>query len=303
MFRAITLFLFPAALWLAGGCGETASPAPRVDPALAFRLAVETAAVGSRPSGSAVLARQAEWLAATAKEFGATETRVETFNADTPQGEITFRNVTATVPGRDSSRFVLIGCHYDTKKMLSDTRFVGANDGASGVGALLAMIKAARSAPRPPPLTLRFVFFDGEECLYDYGPNDGLHGSRHYATQLEKNGELQACRAMILLDMVGDRDLKFTLPQGTDPVLAQLARAAAEKLGMPGKITWFSSDMTDDHTPFQQKGIPVIDLIDFDYGPGNAWWHTAEDTVDKLAPDSIAAAADIALGIAWALRG
>ena len=302
MFRAMTLFLFPAALWLAGGCGETASPAPRVDPALAFRLAVETAAAGPRPSGTAALARQAEWLAAAAKEFGA-ETRVETFSADTPRGEIVFRNVTATVPGRDSSRFVLIGCHYDTKKMFSDARFVGANDGASGVGALLAMIKAARTAPQPPPLTLRFVFFDGEECLYDYGPNDGLHGSRHYAAQLEKSGELPACRAMILLDMVGDRDLKLTLPQGTDPVLAQLAQAAAARLGMPGKVTWFSSDMIDDHTPFQQKGIPVINLIDFDYGPGNVWWHTAEDTVDKLTPDSIASAADIALGIAWALRG
>jgi len=282
-----------------GGCGGEVT-APQVDPITAYRYTLEIANAGERPSGSPVLAQQADFIAATAKQFGAT-TRINDFEDDTPLGKMRFRNVIAEVPGRNTSQFVLIGCHYDTKKMFSHIHFVGANDGASGVGALLAMIKAA--AKKKPPLTLRFVFFDGEESLYEYDHGDGLFGSRHDAAALEKSGELKQCRAMILLDMIGDRDLDITLPQGTDPDLAQRCFAAASKLGMTAKqVKWFKDDITDDHTPFKERGIPTIDLIDFDYGPNNSWWHTSEDTIDKIAPESLAAAADLGLAIAYGLR-
>jgi len=289
------LFLMVLLLAVAG-CGKPAV-APRVDSVTAYRYTLEIVNAGARPAGSPALAKQADFIADTARHFGASSVVIDDFFQNTALGKIRFRNVIVTVPGRDDSRFVLIGCHYDTKKMFAGVNFVGANDGASGVGALLAMIKEAVKVR--PPVTLRFVFFDGEECLYEYNDADGLYGSRHYAKELEKSGELKRCRAMILLDMIGDRDLKITLPQGTDPDLADRCFAAAKRLGFSDKVGWYKNDMTDDHAPFRDRGVPTIDLIDFDYGPGNSWWHTSEDTVDKIAPESLALAADLALAIAY----
>lgn len=295
-----------AGIWLVGlatlagiaGCGRE-TPAPRVDAMQAYRLTLEMINAGERPAGSPVLAKQADLIAKIARQYGA-EAEIDDFEDDTPMGKMNFRNVMVTVRGKNPDKFVLIGCHYDTKRMLSGTHFIGANDGASGVGALLAMV--GETVKKRPPLTLRFAFFDGEECIYQYNHNDGLHGSRHCAAKMEESGELKSCRAMILLDMVGDRNFNITLPLGTDPELAQRCFDAAKKLGIAGKVAWHDSDMTDDHTPFRKFGIATIDLIDFEYGPGNSWWHTEEDTIDKIAPESLAAAADLALAIAYGLR-
>lgn len=146
-----------AMVWLTtAGCGGgEAVVAPRVDAAAAYRYAATVVAAGVRPSGSPALAGQADYIVATARQLGATA-QLDEFEDVTPLGKLRFRNVVVTVPGRDTTHFVLIGCHYDTKRMFSEVRFVGANDGASGVGALLAMIE--KTVKQPPPVTLRFVF-------------------------------------------------------------------------------------------------------------------------------------------------
>ena len=224
------------------------------------------------------------------------------FQAQTPAGKLTFRNVSAVLPGK-SPEFIVIGAHYDAKKFDSIPDFQGANDGGSGVGALFAMMKALQDAGTTPPLELRFVFFDGEEAQILYTDGDGFHGSQRYISELRRKNELRNCRAMILLDMVGDSDLKLALSPDTDPILAATAMKAAHELGYDKNIGLNGPQMLDDHTAFQNAGIPAIDLIDFEYGPDNIYWHTAGDTVDKLSADSLGISAAIALKMVWKLTG
>ena len=240
-------------------------------------------AVGPRFSGSPGAERTAEWIRARIGETGR-KAELDVFTDQTPLGPVTFRNVVLDIPGETES-FIVIGAHYDTKYFPPDVSFQGANDGASGVAALLALIRSLDQAK--PKLGLRFIFFDGEEARFSYGPSDGLHGSRHAVEMLRRAGELARCRAMILLDMVGDRNLCLSLPADTPPFLAETARTAARRLGFRGLMMASSSVMMDDHVPFQSVGIPAIDLIDFHYGPGNGYWHTSEDTLDKISAESI----------------
>ncbi|MDD3119417.1 MAG: M28 family metallopeptidase [Victivallales bacterium] len=285
MFRWGLVLGLVGVMMMAAGCGGPPVPAPQLDRQLAFELTAAAAAMTPRHSGTSGARRQAEFIAARARDYGAA-VAVDTFDDLTPYGPLTFRNVVAEVPGR-SRRVVVVGCHYDAKKLLTAPDFAAANDGASGVGTLLAVIKALTAAPVPPRYTVRFVFFDGEECLVEYGPHDGLHGSRHYVEGLQQRGELGRCRAMILLDMIGDRDLTVMIPAESDPELRDICRQSAAKLGYEKYFVPSATRMLDDHTPFVRAGIPAIDLIDFSYGPDNSYWHTGGDTMDKIAATSL----------------
>ncbi len=283
------------------GCGPSApSTVPAFDPETAMALTTAAAAQMPRHSGTPGAAQQAEFIAAKAREFGARAT-VETFEDITPEGKITFRNVVVKIDGK-SDRYLIVGCHYDAKKLLTVPSFPAANDGASGVGVLLAMIKSIAASPQKPYYSLRFVFFDGEECLYQYGENDGLHGSRHYADKIKMTDEIKRCRAMILLDMVGDRDLLITPPADSDPYLAELCRQSAEATGHGKKLLLSGQGMLDDHVPFQKAGIPVINLIDFNYGANNAFWHTAEDSMDKISAESLKATGEIVMRMVYHIK-
>ena len=126
-----------------------------------------------------------------------------------------------------------------------------------------------------------------------------VHGSRRLAKEWSENGGLKRCRAMILLDMIGDKDLTITIPKGCTKNLIDRALRLAQENGLGSKFRVFESDMIDDHVPFLEKGVPAIDLIDFNYGPGNAFWHTTQDSLDKISAQSIKAVADFALGLYW----
>ena len=273
---------------------------PKTDAALAQQYAEKSVAFGARHSGSPAIAAYAEWIRKTAAESTRFEVSEHRFEDVTPAGKMTFRNIIAEIPGR-SREWVLIGCHYDAKKFLNTPGFQAANDGASGVAALLAMIRALEKYPAKPPFTLRFVFFDGEECLYRYGENDGLHGSRALAQKYEQSGELKNCRAMILLDMIGDRDLNLTLPANSSPALIDALTRIIRQHFPTLRFEKLSYDMLDDHVPFFQRGVPSIDLIDFNYGPGNSNWHTAGDTLENISAQSICTAADLTFALIWNL--
>ena len=247
-------------------------------------------AAGARFSGSPGAERTAEWIRARIGETGR-NAELDVFTDRTPLGPVVFRNVVLDVPGR-SGDFIVIGTHYDTKYFPPDVPFQGANDGASGVAALLSMIRNLGDVT--PKLGIRFLFFDGEEARFSYGPSDGLHGSRRAAENLRRTGELSRCRAMILLDMVGDRELHLALPADTPRFLEETARQAAARLGAKHLVGKSATAMVDDHVPFQETGIPSVDLIDFHYGPGNGYWHTSEDSLDKISPESIRSAASLA---------
>jgi len=272
-------------------------PVPKVAPQQVYALAEMQVLSGPRPSGSENARKTAEWIRDTANRAG---TLVTAFEADTTDGRMTFRNVVVTVPGKSDDRFVIVGAHYDTKRFASFPDFTGANDGASGVAALLAMIRVLPQRTALP-FAIRFVFFDGEECLAEYSDTDGLHGSRAYADELARSGEAKNCTAMILLDMIGDTDLNVRFPADTEPGLLRSAAAVADRLNVRKQFSPGGHVMLDDHVPFQKLGIPAIDLIDFDYGPGNAYWHTPQDSLEHISGESIAAAANFTLELIWEL--
>jgi Zn-dependent M28 family amino/carboxypeptidase len=178
--------------------------------------------------------------------------------------------------------------HYDTK--LFDTiRFVGANDGGSSTGLLLEL---ARVLGQHPSLArkVELAFFDGEEAFENFSDTDGLYGSRYFAKQLQSEGAKQFLGG-ILFDMIGDRSLGITLPADSPAAMARDVFAAAEALKLRKYFSYLDRDLIDDHAPLNAIGIPTIDIIDFDY----PWWHTADDTMDKISAQSLQIVGSVAL--------
>lgn len=221
---------------------------------------------------------------------------MDVFAEATPTGVKTFRNVIGVIPG-DQNKIVILGAHYDRKSGIES--FVGANDSGSGVGLLLALAPVLKSASGQGP-EIWMVFLDGEECQVSYGANDGLHGSRHLAGKLVAEGRAAKVRAFILADMIGDRNLKVTIPRNSDPALMAAVFKAATECGTRAMFSLCDYSILDDHQPFFDQGIPAIDLIDFQYGsaPGlNDYWHTSNDTLDKLSADSLETVGQVILRV------
>lgn len=242
-----------------------------------------------RTAGSGGAARAAEYLEMRLRALDIETVFVDEFTDATPLGPRTFRNVVGTLPGRADQTIVLVS-HYDTKAGVSDT-FEGANDGGSSVALLLELGRVLRLQARPGA-EIVLAFLDGEECAREYGPQDGLHGSRRLAQTLVRNRRADKVKAVIVLDMIGDRNLNVTVPRNGDAALTRLLLEAAAEEGARKHfgLTRDGGIVTDDHVPFLLAGMPAIDVIDFEYGsaPGqNDYWHTPADTLDKLSAESL----------------
>ena len=271
---------------------------PVIDGELALQYAQKNYDLGPKVFRTEGAKRSAEWIAAQAERLPGFEKAGGKVRI--PQATHGEYNVEISFPGTSDG---LVGAHHDTTRLFSVPDFAGANDGASGVGALLAMAAAVAEYAQKQSLScgIRFVFFDGEEALYQYTETDGLVGSRAYVNLLGRDGDLKRCRAMILLDMIGDKDLHIKLAGNSTRALADLALSEATTAGYADKFSLGDVDMIDDHYPFLQANIPAVDLIDFSYGPDNCYWHTGADTMDKISAESIRTAADVALRIVWRL--
>jgi Zn-dependent M28 family amino/carboxypeptidase len=244
--------------------------------------AVKTAvSFGPRPAGSAASKRMQAWIARELAVQG-WEVVEDHFTAPTPHGAVAMTNLIARKSGL-SGRAVAITGHTDTKRF--PFRFVGANDAGSSTGLLLELARALKDQPLRNDIWL--VFFDGEEAVVEWSDSDSLYGSRHLADQWAADGTLQRLAALINVDMIGDRDLLIVDESNSTPALRRNLRAAAARLGCSEHIGREPEAIEDDHIPFLRRGVPAIDLIDFEYGPGNAWWHTAADTPDKLSAASL----------------
>lgn len=143
-----------------------------------------------------------------------------------------------------------------------------------------------RLEPRPAA-TIWLVLLDGEEAVVRWSDTDSLYGSRHLAARMETSGELSRMRAFLLVDMVGDRELGIQRDMYSTPWLQDMVWATAARLGHSEHFLDSRTYVQDDHLPFARRGVPVVDLIDFRYGPGNTYWHSSEDTLDKLSADSL----------------
>ena len=284
------------ALWIGAGCG--AAPMEEAEVAVAPRPRLELSgeraldevarlvALGRRDSGTPGAERAANHLLARFEDLGV-EAEIQEFRDPSPKGEMIFRNVIGRIPG-ESDRLLMLGSHYDTKAGMPDG-FEGANDSGSSTGLLLELARVLRHEA-PHPMEIWLVHFDGEESLVEYGPNDGLHGSRYLARTMAEDGRLERLAALILLDMVGDRDLTITIPRNSTPELVAMTFDAARAEGVRRHFQLYRASILDDHVPFLERGVPAINLIDFQYGsaPGrNEYWHTAEDTMDKLSAESL----------------
>lgn len=290
-FAGVRWLVLVALAGFAVGCHQPVAPtASRPDPA-AFQgsnaLAEVAAflAVGPRDAGTPGAERAALYLARRLNAIGVF-VEVDNFTDIVPGGTGIFHNVIARLPGT-STGMVVLAAHYDTKSGIPG--FQGANDSGSGVGLLLALAAWYKTAPRLGP-TVWLAFLDGEECRVDYGPHDGLHGSRHLARRLVEQGVAGQVRAVVVADMIGDRDLGVTLPRNGTPELMTAVFAAATQENCRSRFALHTGAVLDDHEPFLEAGMPAVDLIDFEFGsaPGlNDYWHTPADTLDKLSADSL----------------
>lgn len=241
---------------------------------------------GPRPSGSATLAKMRDYLMGVLAQAG-WDVEQQKFTDETPRGKVDFINLIARFPesaGKPAStatQEAIVCSHYDTK--LFDTiRFVGASDGASSTGALLELAKVLAKDPGLAQ-KIELVFFDGEEAVQDFTETDGLYGSRYYARKLFESGRSKQFKFGILWDMIGKKNVTVTLPEDSPQELAKGILEAAGALDLRKHFTYLDRGMIDDHVPLNVRHIPSIDLIDFDY----MYWHTADDTLDKLSPDSL----------------
>lgn len=210
------------------------------------------------------------------------DVRRDCFKAKTPKGERDFTNLYAEFKSDDAeAKWVVLISHYDTKPSCNCP---GANDGASTSGLLVGIANAV-SSWRDRRGNLLLIWADGEECMESYGPNDGLWGSKRAAEMIaSKKRQVQA---VICLDMLGDKDLSISVPANGTKTLTKLVQHAARKAGCPNLVQPLAESMKDDHVAFLERGYPAVDLIDFEYGPQNSYWHTPQDTMDKISEDSL----------------
>ncbi|HEX2129069.1 MAG TPA: M28 family peptidase [Solirubrobacterales bacterium] len=263
----------------------------RFDEERAFADLEAQVAIGPRPAGSPASRETAELIADRLREAGAEDVVIQR----------PWLNVLGTIPGSGEG-VVVVGAHHDTKDDVPPP-FQGANDGASGVAVLLEL---ARTLPRPlPGPSVQLVAFDAEETTGDEPfLEGGIRGSRQYVELATAGGgqgapALDRIKAMVLFDLVGDCDLEIPREALSDAGLYQLFAKASESIdGDPAPFVGSRSAVADDHVPFIQAGVPAVDLIDFTFGPGGSpgeWWHTPQDTLDKVCAESLDEVGEAAL--------
>ena len=246
-----------------------------------------------RNAGTPEGLRAAAWIRDRAVAAGV-PAKLDVFTAAVNDGEAVFANVVAELPGSEpAAPWIVLMSHFDTAPN-AGRGFEGANDGASTSGLLLALGQAVRHASHGR-LNVLLAWTDAEECRVKYGPRDGFQGSRRLLRDLRERG--RSVRAAICLDMLGDRNLDIILPANSDPRLVRLALQAAQTTGF-GRIRHCDDIVVkDDHSAFHDAGLPALDLIDFEFGsaPGlNDYWHTPQDTLDKISSASLLASGRLA---------
>ncbi|MEZ5121326.1 MAG: M28 family peptidase [Solirubrobacterales bacterium] len=255
-----------------------AAPKARVDRFDADRAmdwARRQVELGPRPAGSPAQRQAAELLRAALPDG-----RFVGLGPTDPSHP-PLRNIEGALPGRGKP--ILLVAHYDTTPVPG---YVGANNSAAGVGAVMELARTLRRHPPRSGRPVHFLLTDGEEAP-EYPPKgdfyeEGLRGSK-FAARTSRAGQV------IVLDFVAQKDLRIPRELGSDAGLWRELRAAARRVGVARVFPDATrGEILDDHTPFARRGIPAIDLIDFDY----PCWQQPCDTMDKLDVRSLDAAGE-----------
>ena len=250
--------------------------------ARALQYTREVVAFGPRPIGSANHRKLENYILNHLKGDSVED---DAFTADTIEGKLPVRSLIAKFPGTRDGIIVIAG-HYDTNYPLRSTGYVGANDGGSSTAILLELANQLRVKKREG-YNIWLLWTDGEEAVKEWTATDSLYGVRHLAEKWQQNGTLKNIKAFLLADMIGDADLNVDRDTNSTPWLEELVYQAASKLGYQSHFFGRTITVEDDHLPFVQRGVPCADLIDLDYGYGNVFHHTPQDTLDKLSPKSM----------------
>lgn len=311
MTRCIVVFALLAGLCFDACSGDTSSPvllkeqasastqsAPPTAPepaamggfdgARAYEHVRQLVALGPRPPGSEPLHRAQAYIVSQLRSYGC-QVEEHDFHGSTDLGDIPMKNIIAKIPGTGPN-IVMYATHYDTVRI---PNFVGADDGGSGVGTMLELARLL--CPRKSALNVWIVFFDGEEAQGQWTNRESVqwtatnstYGSREMAASMALSGDLKHLKAMILADMIGPADLRIKRDTNSTPWLVNLIWDTAANLGYHSIFINEPYDVGgDDHFSFLHRGIAACDIIDFDVQ--TTYWHTPEDTLDKVAPRSLA---------------
>ncbi len=231
----------------------------------------------------------------------------DAFYARTPVGGLMMHNYIVKFPSTNPAKrdgIIVLASHYETNYPLKDINFVGANDGGCTTALLIAIGQYLRVHP-PQGYSVWLLFDDGEEAIGNNGMtgSDQLYGVRHIAAKWSADGTLAHIKAFLLADMLGWKQMKLDHEANSTPWLLELEARAAKETGHAAYLRKEPLAIDDDHIPFKERGVPVLDLICYEYGPYDssrgdyAFHHTAQDSLDKLSAQSLQVSADIFLNL------
>src|SRR6266436_83965 len=249
------------------------------DGTLAYNHVARLVSFGPRPSGSQAISQAQDYITSQLSSFGCT-VDTDAFSSDTPAGRLAMKNIVVKIPG-ERQGIILLGTHYDTKRL---DNFVGADDGGSSTGLMLEM--ARRMCEMRPRYSIWIAFFDGEEAVrQQWQDPDNRYGSRQMAAKMAASGDLKKIRAMILADLVGGKNLQLEREQYSTLELVDLIWNTAKRLGYGAIFVDQAMPVDDDHLSFLQRNAPSADIIDLVNSAG--YWHTPQDTMDKVSAKSL----------------
>ncbi len=258
-------------------------PSPSFDSSRAMQYVKEIVALGPRPIGGANHKKVEDYILSRLKGDVVED---DAFDIDSTEGKFPGRNIIAKYPGKRDG-IIVIASHYDTNWPLRNTSYIGANDGASSSALLLEIANQLRGKPRDG-YSVWLVWDDAEESMrLPWFDPESLYGVRHLAKKWVADGTIKKIKGFLLEDMIGDADLNIDHDENSTPWVEGMVYQAAKQLGYQSHFFGRDNQVEDDHRPFMDLGVPCADMIDFDYGYNNVFWHTTEDTVDKLSPKSL----------------
>ena len=276
------------------------APAPQqtggFDGQRAYDYTAKLVSFGPRPSGSDAIKQTQNYIYSELHSDGC-QFSEDNFHAQTPGGTIVMKNIIAKIPGTGKG-IILLLTHYDTKRLAN---FVGAEDGGSSTGLMLEL--ARHLCSEKPKLAVWMAFLDGEEAVIDWDANnDHTYGSRELVAKMQLDGDLKNVKAVVLVDMIGQKGLTMKKESSSTPWLVDLIWSTAATLGYQDVFVSQPTSAADDHDPFLAEKVPAVDLIDLDDYIAEGYWHTPQDTMDKISAKNLAIVGHVMLASVGALE-